>query len=142
MSVRYISPTLRQKVAEFANYRCCYCQTSQRIVGPLLEIDHIIPEARGGSSQEDNLAIACPMCNSHKSDRVDAIDPDSQTVVRLFHPRRDRWNEHFDWVENGAVIRGKTPVGRATVLALQMNHPDVVSVRQMWVMVGWHPPAD
>ncbi|RIK39276.1 MAG: HNH endonuclease [Chloroflexi bacterium] len=142
MSVRYISPTLRQKVAEFANYRCCYCQTSQRIIGPLLEIDHIIPEARGGSSQEDNLAIACPMCNSHKSDRIDAIDLDSQTVVRLFHPRRDRWNEHFEWAENGAVIRGKTPVGRATVLALQMNHPDVVSVRQMWVTVGWHPPAD
>src|SRR5437764_1015296 len=42
MSPAYISAALRQRVAETARFRCGYCLTSQRIIGPLLEIDHII----------------------------------------------------------------------------------------------------
>ena len=55
MSSAYIAVALRQRVAEAARWRCGYCRTSQRIIGPLLEIDHIIPEARGGLSDEENL---------------------------------------------------------------------------------------
>lgn len=124
MSPSYIAVALRQRVAEAARFRCGYCLTAQRIIGPLREIDHIIPEARGGLSDEENLWLACPMCNSHKSDRQEAVDPDSQTLVLLFNPRTEQWDEHFEWVEAGAVIRGKTPQGRATLTALQMNHPD------------------
>jgi hypothetical protein len=116
--------------------------TSERVVGPLLEIDHIIPEARGGTSDEDNLWLACPMCNSHKADRVSATDPESGQVAALFNPRTELWNEHFEWTENGAVICGKTPTGRATVAALNMNHSDLVTVRHLWVLAGWHPPTD
>ncbi|MFQ5592915.1 MAG: hypothetical protein ACE5HA_02075 [Anaerolineae bacterium] len=46
------------------------------------------------------------------------------------------------WIEEGAVIQGITATGRATVSALQMNHPDVVAVRRLWVIAGWHPPQD
>jgi hypothetical protein len=112
------------------------------VVGPLLEIDHIIPEARGGSSDEMNLFLVCPMCNSHKSDRIEAVDPESKTTVPLFNPRIDSWAEHFEWIEGGTVFRGKTPKGRATVVALNMNHSDIVAARRLWVMAGWHPPAD
>jgi len=125
MSPSYISGALRQRVAVAAYFRCGYCLTSQRIIGPLLEIDHIVPEARGGTSDEENLWLACPMCNSHKADRQEAVDPESQVTVPLFNPRAERWDEHFEWVEAGAIIRGKTPKGRATVAALQMNHPDI-----------------
>ena len=55
MNPRAISATLGQRVAVAARFRCGYCLTSQRIIGPLLEIDHIIPEARGGTSDEENL---------------------------------------------------------------------------------------
>jgi hypothetical protein len=142
MRAQTVSMAKRQRVAAFFKYRCAYCHTAQKIIGPFLEIDHIMPQARGGDSAETNLALACPMCNSYKSDRVDAVDPETQELAPLFHPRRDEWSEHFEWQEGGATISGKTPNGRATVEALRMNHPDIVLVRQMWVQVGWHPPAD
>ena len=142
MSPQYISAALRQRVAEAARFRCGYCLTSQRIIGPLLEIDHIIPEARGGTQDEENLFLACPMCNSHKSDRVEAVDPETMVRVPLFNPRAQVWYEHFEWIEEGTVIQGKTPIGRATVATLGMNHPDVVAARRLWVIAGWHPPVD
>jgi hypothetical protein len=142
MSQQRISRTKRARVERDSQYRCGYCLTSQRIIGPFLEIDHIIPEARGGTSADENLILACPMCNSRKSDQVAAIDPITQEITPLFHPRRDVWSAHFEWAEDGAVIRGKTAIGRATVAALDMNHPDIVSTRRLWISVGWHPPAN
>ena len=142
MSSQYISSALRQRVAESFRFRCAYCHTSQRMVGPFLEIDHILPEAHGGTADEENLCLACPMCNSHKADKYEALDPESGQLVPLFNPRQDKWQEHFEWVEEATVIQGKTPIGRATVEVLQMNHPDVVAVRRLWVMAGWHPPKD
>ncbi len=137
-----VPDALRRRVAENAHFRCGYCQTSQRIVGPLLEIDHIMPQARGGTHDEDNLCLACPMCNSHKADRSEAVDPQSGVATRLFNPRVEQWDEHFEWIEEGTVIQGKTPHGRATVSALNMNHPDTISARGLWVIAGWHPPVD
>lgn len=142
MSSQYIPAILRQRVAETARFRCGYCLTSQQIIGPLLEIEHIIPEALGGLSVEENLFLACPICNSHKSQRIDAVDPDNLIVVPFFNPRTEVWHEHFEWIEDGAVIRGKPSKGRATVAALNMNHPDIVAARRLWVMAGWHPPID
>jgi hypothetical protein len=142
MNPRAISATLRQRVAVAARFRCGYCLASQRTIGPLLEIDHIIPEARGGTSDEENLWLACPMCNSHKADRQGGIDPESLAPASSFNPRTEPWGDHFDWTEDGTIIRGRTPKGRATVAALQMNHPDMVAARRLWVLAGWHPPVD
>jgi hypothetical protein len=82
------------------------------------------------------------MCNSHKADRQEAVDPESQVTVPLFNPRTEQWDEHFAWSEAGAVIRGKTPKGRATVTPLYMNYPDIVAARRLWVLAGLHPPTD
>ena len=141
MSSQSISAAVRRRVAEMSQYRCGYCLTAQRIIGPLLEVDHIVPQARGGTDEADNLVLACPMCNSHKADRQEAVDPETLLVVRLYNPRTDVWQDHFAWIEDGAVIRGQTPTGRATVAALAMNHPDMVAARRLWVSAGWHPPV-
>jgi hypothetical protein len=37
---------------------------------------------------------------------------------------------------------GITPIGRATLLALRMNHPIIVEARRLWVAAGWHPPEE
>lgn len=63
-------------------------------------------------------------------------------VVRLFNPRHQLWLEHFAWAETGDYIAGLTPVGRATVVALNLNRPSLVKARRAWVSVGWHPPKD
>lgn len=142
MSRTAISAALRQRVAEASRFRCGYCLTSQRIIGPLLEMDHVVPEARGGSSDEANLVLACPMCNSRKGDRLSAVDPETQLVVTLFNPRVDRWGDHFEWADEGAMLQGRTAKGRATVAALVMNHPEMVATRRLWALAGWHPPDD
>ena len=107
-----------------------------------MELDHLIPESRGGPTEEENLWLACPGCNGFKSDRVFALDPLSGESVRLFDPRHQQWQEHFRWVEDGARIAGITPVGRATVIVLQLNRTVLVMARHLWIGASWHPPKD
>ena len=142
MSRTRISAELRQRIMEAARFRCGYCLTSQHIIGPMLEIEHYVPVSQGGASTEENLWVACPRCNSHKAGRVNAIDPETAVTQPIFNPRSDVWSEHFEWIEGGTVILGKTPIGRATAVVLQVNHPDIVMSRGLWVNAGWHPPTD
>ena len=141
MRSQRISKVKRSRVAAAFRHQCAYCQTAERVVGPVLEIDHIVPVTRGGDATEANLALACPLCNSYKADLIEAIGPVNDQRTPLFHPRSQRWDDHFEWIEDGSIIYGKTPVGRATVAALKMNHPDMVATRRLWVEVGWHPPG-
>lgn len=107
-----------------------------------MEIDHIIPESLGGATEEDNLWLACSLCNEHKGNRIVALDPVMGEFVRLFDARHQRWDEHFAWSPEGDRILGLTPTGRATVLALELNRPSLVIARRAWVQVGWHPPKE
>ena len=66
-----------------------------------------------------NLALACDQCNWHKGPNLTAIDPESGTLIQLFHPRNHIWQEHFEF--RGAELVGLTAVGRATVRLLDMN---------------------
>lgn len=142
MSTAYIPRNLRTLVSEQAQYRCGYCLTQEWVVGAPMEIDHIIPEALGGQTILENLWLACPLCNNHKNDKIAAIDPMSNKLVRLYNPRLQRWTEHFKWSEQGDMIVGLTESGRVTVITLQLNRPSLVSARQAWVSVGWHPPHE
>lgn len=142
MSVTYVPRALRARIADAAKERCGYCHATTAIVGTPMEIEHLIPESMGGLTEEDNLWLACSMCNDHKSNRIAALDEVSGVVVRLFDPRRQVWREHFQWSEAGDQILGITPAGRATVAALDLNRPSAVKARQLWKSVGWHPPSD
>ena len=137
-----LSAAVRARVRAAARNRCGYCQSSQRYVLGMLEIDHLNPKARGGTDAEANLWLACRMCNSFKRTQITARDPLYGRRVRLFNPRRQRWARHFQWSEDGTRILGRTACGRATVLALQLNHVMAVMVRREWVAAGWHPPED
>ena len=142
MSRDYIPKALRNRVAAQAGHRCGYCRTSTFLVGTAFEIDHIVPESLGGRTEEENLWLACPTCNGHKSNRIAATDPATGEVVRLFDPRRQEWSEHFMWTTSGDEIIGITPTGRATLEALQLNRPVLVYARWLWVKWGRHPPED
>lgn len=107
-----------------------------------MEIDHIIPQSLGGPTEEENLWLACSLCNDHKGNQVAALDPLTGDLVRLFDPRRQDWNKHFAWTDRGDRALGLTSIGRATVVALKLNRLSLVRARQAWVAVGWHPPKD
>ena len=142
MSPGRISNELRAHIQEQAGNRCGYCHSPQKYVLGLLEIDHIIPQARGGTDDEVNLWLACRMCNGFKGTQVSGRDPASGRRVNLFNPRRQTWARHFRWSEDGTRIIGRTACGRATVIALKLNHVIAVMVRREWVAAGWHPPQN
>jgi hypothetical protein len=48
-------------------------------------------------------------------------------------------SEHFDW--QGALLVGRTAVGRATVMLLAVNHPDYVLLRESLIAEGTFPPT-
>jgi len=108
-----------------------------------LEIEHIVPLAQGGKTEEVNLWLACPLCNRYKGSKATATDPHTGDEVALFNPRAQQWREHFRWSEDGLRILGTTAVGRATVAALHLDDdPDALLVRSYWVIAGWHPPEE
>ncbi len=129
-------------MAEAAGYQCGYCQTQEIVIGMPLVIDHIIPEAEGGTSEDQNLCLACHRCNEFKGSQTFADDPETGEQVQLFNPRTQVWSDHFAWAEEGVMIIGLTSVGRATVKALKLNNEYIVRSRRRWVSTGWHPPQD
>jgi hypothetical protein len=142
VSRSYIPRRLRRHVADQARHRCGYCLLEERYLGFALEIEHIVPEALGGLTSEENLWLACSECNNRKGDRIAAIDPITGRSAPLFNPRQQVWAEHFAWSERGDRMIGRSPTGRATIAALNLNGPMRVDARRFWVAAGWHPPAD
>jgi hypothetical protein len=140
MSKTYIPVAVRRAVAVAAQHRCGYCLTQTLITGVAMQIDHIIPESRGGSSAESNLWLACATCNLCKDAKITGVDPQTGDEARLFHPRQHSWQAHFTWSTDGLRIIGLTPTGRATVNTLDMNNAQIVKSRILWVGAGWHPP--
>ena len=109
----------REFVRRRADNRCEYCLLRQEHSELTHHVEHIIAKQHGGSEDADNLALACHRCNLRKGPNLTGIDPRTGEVAPLFHPRRDRWAEHF--LLRGVHIEGITPIGRGTVQVLAMN---------------------
>ena len=115
-------------VRDRAGNRCEYCQRHQDD-SPLapLQIEHVIPKKHGGSDEIENLALACIDCNLHKGTNLTGVDPATDEITQLFHPRRQLWSTHFKW--SGLYLVGRTAVGRTTVRVLNMNSDDRLALR-------------
>ena len=138
-----ISDAIRTRVRQSAQEQCGYCRIGSHLVYAPMEIDHIFPKARGGSDEEENLWLACPFCNNAKSDQITGVDPLTEEVVPLFHPRQQNWKEHFTWSsDDKALVIGLTPCGRASIAALGINKPIPLQFRRLMLKAGWYPPPD
>jgi hypothetical protein len=137
----YVSEITRQRVRKRAGNRCEYCLSHQDYIMGRLQIDHVYPVAKGGENTEENLCLACELCNQYKWTKTEELDPMTNENVTLFNPRQQTWSEHFSWSDDGTEIMGITPCGRATIIALRLNNALAVAVRKNWVKVGWHPPT-
>lgn len=136
----HIPAAVQRRVRAAAKNRCGYCLTRQEYTPWILEIEHIVPKSKGGTDDEENLWLACRSCNAFKGNQTHGRDPFSGRRVRLFNPRTQKWSRHFRWSEDRTKIVGRTACGRATVLAVNLNNPIAVTVRENWVKAGWHPP--
>jgi hypothetical protein len=123
-------------VSARARHACEYCHAPEVVFNLPFEVEHITPQALGGESTADNLALACRSCNLYKSAYVRAVDVLTQQEVGLFNPRRDVWREHFSLDDETGEIEGSTGVGRATVLRLRINSTAQVAARKQWLRLG------
>src|SRR5688572_18516230 len=105
--------TLRQLVRDRAGNRCEYCGLPADFTDAPFQVDHIIAEKHHGPTNADNLSWSCLYCNSFKGPNIAGWSDEEQTVVRLFHPRRDEWYEHFAW--DGPRLQGLTTIGHVTI---------------------------
>jgi 5-methylcytosine-specific restriction endonuclease McrA len=123
-----ISPKIRAQVRERAHDACEYCHLHQDD-SPLaaLHVEHIIPKVHGGSDDIENLGLACIDCNLHKGTNLTGIDPETDEITVLFHPRRQTWDDHFEW--QGLYLVGKSATGRTTIRVLNINSEDQVALR-------------
>jgi len=124
----------RDFVCRRAAERCEYCRLRQEDSELAHHVEHIVAKQHGGSDDPNNLALACHRCNLHKGPNLAGIDSHTGQVAPLFHPRNDRWSEHF--VFNGPRVEGTRVTGRATVRVLAMNDARRVEVRQEILKYG------
>jgi 5-methylcytosine-specific restriction endonuclease McrA len=130
----YISTVVRQQVFERARGRCEYCLIPESVTLAPHQVDHIVALKHSGSTEPENLALSCTLCNKHKGSDLASLDPETGAVVPLFNPRQDRWPEHF--VIGDGLIVPLTPIGRVTARLLQFNSSQRVEERRLLLLTG------
>lgn len=133
----YISPEIRQAVVNRANNVCEYCLIDEADAYFRFQVEHIISRKHGGSSELENLALACVFCNRYKGSDIASLKPETDDLIRFYNPRTMRWREHFQF--NGVIIEPLTDIGEATIRILQMNHDEQILERQVLSRRGRYP---
>jgi len=142
MPEKHITSQQKYDVVERAKGCCEYCRSQVRFAMQSFSVEHIVPRSRGGQTEFENLALACQGCNNHKYTKTKGCDPVNGDVVPLYHPRLQRWRDHFAWNEDCTLIIGLTPVGRATVGVLCLNRDGLINLRRVLYIMGTHPPEE
>jgi hypothetical protein len=131
-----VNANLARLVRDRAALCCEYCQLPQDASSIPFEIDHIIAQKHRGLTESDNLAWSCFYCNSAKGPNIAGLT-DTGELVALFHPRRDRWSEHFRW--EGVRLIGLSAVGQITIEVLNINSADQLLLRESLMREGLFP---
>lgn len=135
-----LTAKIRVRVAERSHYCCEYCRSQEQYSPDSFAVEHIKPIARGGTHDLNNLAFSCQGCNNRKYTHIEATDPTTQEIAPLYHPRQQKWSDHFAWNEDCSLVVGLTPTGRATIDKLQLNRIGLVNLRRILFEINEHPP--
>jgi HNH endonuclease len=141
-----VSEFTKKYVRNRAGYLCDYCHSPEKISTSRFTIDHLQPRSLGGLDTEENLALACNRCNQNRYNFVVGRDLETSTILPLFNPRNQLWQDHFTWSGDATKIVGTTAIGRATCDRLDMNdrkyrgERSICEARTLWLEAGWHPP--
>ena len=123
--------TARTIVRERAEWRCEYCGFPEAAT-PFVpfHVVHVIAQQHLIDDSLQNLALACDRCNAFKGSNLSSVDPVTNAVVHLFHPRIDNWKELFLLSRNPS-LRLRRKAARQSVI-LCMNAPRRVQLREEW----------
>ena len=115
---------------------CEYCLIAEADTFYGCEVDHIISLKHSGSSEPDNLAYACALCNRAKGTDIGSISTSGE-FTRFFNPRTDRWTEHFRLEQ--ATIRPLTTIGEVTARIFGFNDSARLHEREEMIQFGTYP---
>ena len=130
-----LTASLKQIVFERARGCCEYCRSPARFAMQPFSVEHIEPRSRQGAHTLDNLALACQGCNNHKYTKTEGCDPITGERVALYHPRRQRWSEHFAWKNYCTRIVGLTP-GAFSCAVREILSQTPFGVLRYWLYSG------
>jgi hypothetical protein len=133
-----IPAEMDRRVRARAGGRCESCRLPQASYPLAFQVDHIIARQHGGATRPSDLALSCPRCNRNEGPNLAGLDGPSRQLTPLYHPRRDRWADHFRW--RGPRLVGGTPVGRVTVRVLAINPVGAIALRRELITEGIFPP--
>lgn len=140
MAGTYFTKKNQKFIKRRAKYRCEYCQLLEKYMDCVNE--HIKAKSRGGTDDLKNIANSCARCNGAKYNKTSGYDEMTNKEVRLFNPRIDNWERHFQWDDEFIKIIGITAIGRVTVNILKMNHQKSQDLRRLMRISKEHPPVD
>jgi hypothetical protein len=135
----YVAVDLRRRVRERGGGICEYCLIDEVNTFLSHEVEHVISEKHGGPTAEENLAWACRACNLAKGSDIASLERDTGLLVRFYHPRQDKWGDHFALI--GIEIIPLTPIGAVTARILQFNNDLRLQEREALVAAGVYPSA-
>ena len=135
-----VGERLRREVVERAYHVCEYCLVHEDDTFWGCQVDHIISRKHGGATESGNLAWACACCNNTKGSDVATLVGQPQRLLRLFHPRADRWSGCF--LLNGVRIDPANLIGEGTVKLLQLNQNNRLRERETLAETGRYPTIE
>lgn len=135
-----VSVRLRRLVIQRAHEICEYCLIHQEDACFSFHIDHIVSRKQRGPTSSSNLALSCLRCNVAKGTDPGAYIGRPPRLVRLYHPRHDRWDENFRLA--AARIVPVSDVGEATIRLLDLNAPDRILLRRTLIKAGRYPSIE
>lgn len=127
----------REAVKRRARNACEYCRLPQSASILPHQVDHIVARQHHGADDVENRCLCCLRCNLKKGPNLASIELGTDHLVPLFHPRRQKWRDHFSLNTDGK-LQGRTPEGRVTVQLLEMNDADRVALRVLLLRRGRH----
>lgn len=142
MTRKYVTVQQKQQIIQRAKGCCEYCLSRADFATQSFSIEHVILVSKNGKTTLDNLALACPSCNSYKYNKTTHPDPVDGTPIPLYNPRTQNWQDHFSWNKDFSHIVALSAVGRATLHALKLNRSGLVNMCNALFTIGLHPPQE
>ncbi len=117
-----VPDSIRYKVLKAGKQRCALCGITAKEM--MLDVDHIIPRSRGGSSKEENLQVLCAKCNRSKGNKDDTDFRDAGKNVK--HSNCPFCNGVKLVSKNNSVfaIKDNYPVTKGHHLIIPFRHTD------------------
>lgn len=86
---------------------CGYCGKKQHTFSEKFQIDHFAPQRfKEKIADYNNLVLACPKCNRHKSDKWPTEDSNISVLNNegFIDPASEEFDKHFHRNSNGDII--------------------------------------